>query len=171
MPTQSPLQKTVKLKSLVSKVQKVPVDQGKSRSQSRNRRRDQSHARQEEPVQRAFDGTYPSAPYHLMDGGPEDTKEFLLYLTNRFTRNYFGPEITDLGRVFEGQTAYVARWCMAMAVYFEVAWVRGVRWVFPLIPNTMTDTLPHRGAALLPASTQGVGRHPEQLGEQCLFWW
>ena len=170
-PTQSPLQKTVKLKSIMSKVQKAPVDQGKSHSQSCNRRHDQSRARQEEPVQRAFEVTYSSAPYHLMDGGKKDAKEFLLYLTNRFTRDYFGPEITDLGRVFKGQTAYMARWCMVMAVYFEVVWVQGVRWVFPLIPDAMTDTPPHRGAALPPTPTEGIGRNPEQLGERCLFWW
>ena len=54
----------------------------------------------------------------------------------------------DFGNVFEHRTAFIARYCMAMVVYFEVAWVRGERWIFPIIPLEMEKMTSRRGATL-----------------------
>ena len=45
--------------------------------------------------------------------------------------------VKDFGNVFEHRTAFITRYCMAMVVYFEVTWVRGERWIFPIIPPEM----------------------------------
>ena len=128
MPTQSPLQKTGRLQSVVTVVQKVTPEQPQ-RDESTHR--DQS----EDGViaRRRSDGTFMSAPYHLI-GSPETIAEhFVLYCTDRFSRDDFEDEVNDYGNVFGHRTAFIACYCMAMVVYFEVAWVRGERWVFPNI--------------------------------------
>ena len=78
-----------------------------------------------------------SVPYHLITAPPEQAENFLLYCTDRFNRDDFEDELTDFSNIFEHRTTFTARYCMAMAVYFEVAWVRGERWIFPLIPPQM----------------------------------
>ena len=78
-----------------------------------------------------------SVPYHLITAPPEQAEEFLLYCRDRFNRDDFEDELTDFSNVFEHRTAFTARYCMVMAVYFEVAWVRGEKWIFPLIPPQM----------------------------------
>ena len=78
-----------------------------------------------------------SAPYHLI-GSPETIAEqFVLYCTDRFSRDDFEDEVNDYGNVFGHRTAFIARYCMATVVYFEVAWVRGEKWVFLNIPPEM----------------------------------
>ena len=64
-------------------------------------------------------------------------EQFMLYCMDRFNRTDFEDEVKDFGNVFEHRTAFIAHYCMAMGVYFEVAWVRGERWVFPIIPLEM----------------------------------
>ena len=43
---------------------------------------------------------------------------------NRFTRDYYAAELNDVAMAFGTQTTYIARFCMAAALYFEVAWTR-----------------------------------------------
>ena len=62
-----------------------------------------------------------SAPYHLIGAPAVITEQFVLYCTDRFNRDDFEDEVKDFGNVFEHQTAFIACYCMAMAVYFEVA--------------------------------------------------
>ena len=57
----------------------------------------------------------------------------MLYCTDRFGQEEFKDEVEDFGNVFGHRTAFVMCFCMVTAVYFEVAWVRGYRWVFPNI--------------------------------------
>ena len=64
-------------------------------------------------------------------------EQFVLYCTDRFNRDDFEDEVKDFGHVFEHRTAFIVRYCMAMVVYFEVAWVHGERWIFPIIPPEM----------------------------------
>ena len=82
-----------------------------------------------------------SAPYHLIAAPLQQAEEFLLYCTDRFNRDDFEDELTDFGNVFERRTTFIAHCCMAMAVYFEVAWVRGEKWIFPLIPPQMEEMM------------------------------
>ena len=131
-PTQSPLQKTGRLQSVVTVVQKVTPEQPqRDKSTHRDRSEDGVIAR------RCPDRTFMSAPYHLITAPMEQAKEFLLYCTDRFNRDDFEDELMDFGNVFKHRTTFTARYCMAMAVYFEVAWVRGEKWIFPLIPPQM----------------------------------
>ena len=87
-------------------------------------------------------------PYHLI-GSPEViTEQFVLYCTDRFSQDDFEDEVNDFGNVFGHRTAFIMRYCMATAVYFEVAWVRGYRWIFPNIPPEMEKMTLRRGATL-----------------------
>ena len=128
-PTQSPLQKTGRLQSVVTVVQKKATLEQPQRDKSTHR--DQSEG--DVIARRCPDGTFMSAPYHLITAPPEQAEEFLLYCRDRFNRDNFEDELTDFGNVFEHRTAFITCYCMAMAVYFEVAWVRGKKWIFPLI--------------------------------------
>ena len=143
-PTQSPLQKTGRLQSVVTVVQKKVTLEQPQRDKSTHR--DQS----EDGIiaRRHPDGMFMLAPYHLITAPLEQAEEFLLYCTDRFNRDDFEDELTDFGNVFEHRTAFTARYCMAMAVYFEVAWVHGEKWIFPLIPLQMEKMTSQRGATL-----------------------
>ena len=72
-------------------------------------------------------GTFMSAPYHLIGAPAVIAEQFMLYCMDRFNRDDFEDEVKDFGNVFEHQTAFIMCYCMAMVVYFEVAWVRGER--------------------------------------------
>ena len=124
-PTQSPLQKTGRLQSVVSVVQK---EQPK-----RDRSTQRDPCDDDVPVHRHADGTFETAPYHLCRSPEVIAEQFVLYCTDRFSREEFQGEVEDFGNVFGHQTAFVARYCMATAVYFEVTWVHGYRWIFPNI--------------------------------------
>ena len=85
--------------------------------------------------------------YHLC-GSPKDKAEaFMLYITDKFGRREFQDEVEDFGNVFGHRTTFVARFCMATVVYFEIAWVRGYWWVFPNIPPEMERMTSWQGAA------------------------
>ena len=94
-PTQSPLQKTGQLQSVVTVAQKVTPEQPQ---RDKSTHRDQS----EDGViaQRRFNGTFMTAPYHLI-GSPETIAEqFVLYCTDRFSRDDFEDKVNDYGNVF-----------------------------------------------------------------------
>ena len=116
-------------------------------------------------------GTFMSAPYHLITAPPEQAEEFLLYCTDRFNRDDFEDELTDFGNVFEHRTAFPARYCMAMAVYFEVTWVCGEKWIFPLIPPQMEKMMSQRGATLPTPPADSQKRQGEDIAARCLKWW
>ena len=98
-PTQSPLQKSGRLQSVVSVVKKeARQDRGASRDPVNDI-----------PVRWHNDRTFESAPYHLC-GSPEDKAEaFVLYITDKFGRGEFQDEVEDFGNVFGHRTAFVAR--------------------------------------------------------------
>ena len=166
-PTQSPLQKTGWLQSVVTVVQnKVTSAQPqRDRSTHRDWSEDGVIARQHP------DGTFMSAPYHLIAAPPEQAEEFLLYCTDRFNRDDFEDKLMDFGNVFERRTTFIARCCMAMVVYFEVAWVRGEKWIFPLIPPQMEKTTSRRGATLPTPPAVLRKCQGEGIVARCLKWW
>ena len=88
-----------------------------------------------------------TAPYHLIGirevAGEEDKeseKDLILYFMNRFSWDHYGPELSDFGNAFSGNTVYTTRFCMVAALFFEVAWARDERWIFPVIPDKLTKT-------------------------------
>ena len=167
IPTQSPLQKTGRLQSVVTVVQKKVTLEQPQRDRSTHRDRSEDDV----IAQRRPDGMFMSAPYHLITAPPEQAEEFLLYCTDRFNRDDFEDELTDFGNVFEHRTAFIARYCMAMAVYFEVVWVRGEKWIFPLIPSQMEKMTSRRGATLPTPPGGSQRRQGEDIAARCLEWW
>ena len=157
-PTQSPLQKSGCLQSVVFIVKKeAPQDRGASRDPV-----------DDIPIRWQDDRTFESAPYHLC-GSPEDKAEaFVLYITNKFGQREFQDEVEDFGNVFGHRTAFVACFCMATAVYFEIAWVRGYRWVFPNIPPEMERMTSRRGAPLPASPKKSTKCNGVDLSERCL---
>ena len=112
-----------------------------------------------------------SAPYHLI-GSPETiAKHFILYCTDRFSRDDFEDEVNDYGNVFGHQTAFIVRYCMATAVYFEVAWVRGEKWVFPNILPEMEKMMSRRGVTLPASPKESVKRTGSDVAARCLKRW
>ena len=95
----------------------------------------------------------------------------MLYITDRFGREEFKDEVEDFGNVFGHRTAFVARFCMATAVYFEVAWVRGYRWVFPNIPPEMERMTSRRGVTLPASPKESTKCNGVDLSERCLRRW
>ena len=156
-PTQSPAQKAFKLKSMVTIVE--PALQPRHRSSSHHRssslhRSSSRHRPQvsDTPVWRPHRG----APYHLIgvckvEGkrDQESEKHLLLYIMDCFTWEHYSPELNDFGNAFGSKTLFVTRFCMAAALYFEVAWARGEKWIFPLIPDLLTES-PMRCEGKLP---------------------
>ena len=166
-PTQSPLQKTGRLQSVVTMVQKKVTLELPQRDKSTHRDRSEDDV----IAQRRPDGTFMSAPYHLITAPLEQAEEFLLYCTDRFNRDDFEDELTDFGNVFEHRTAFTAFYCMAMAVYFEVAWVRGEKWIFPLVPPQMEKMMSRRGATLPTPPANSQKCRGEDIAARCLKWW
>ena len=110
-------------------------------------------------------------PYHLI-GSPETiAKQFVLYCMDRFSRDDFEDEVNDFGNVFGHRTAFIARYCMATAVYFEVAWVRGERWIFPNIPPEMEKMMSRRGATLPASPKESVKCTGIDVSARCLKRW
>ena len=161
MPTQSPLQKSGCLQSMVSVVKKeAPQDRGASRDPV-----------DDTPTCWHDDRTFESVPYHLC-GSPEDKAEpFMLYITDKFGRGEFQDEVEDFGNVFGHRTAFVTRFCMATVVYFEIAWVRGYRWVFPNIPPEMESLTSRQGVPLPASPKESTKRNGVDLLERCLRRW
>ena len=162
-PTQSPLQKTGQLQSVVSVVQKERPKRDKSTQRDRS----------EDGIttDRRSNGTFMTVPYHLIGAPAEITEQFVLYCTDRFNRDDFEDELKYCGNIFEHRTAFIARYCMVMVVYFEVAWVCGERWIFPIIPPEMEKMTSRRGATL-PASPKESLKCPgDNIAVRCLKWW
>ena len=166
-PTQSPLQKTGRLQSVVTVIQKKATLEQPQRDKSTHRDR----SKDDVIAQQRPDGTFMSAPYHLITAPLEQAEEFLLYCTDRFNRDDFEDEMTDFGNVFEHRTAFIARYCMAMVVYFEVAWVHGEKWIFPLIPSQMEKMTSWQGATLPTPPGSSRKRQGEDIAARCLEWW
>ena len=140
-PMQSPAQKNFKVKSMVTLVE--PASQPRCRSHSRRRGRASEmpawcpHCR---------------VPYHLIGirevmgrEGQDSEKALLLYIMDWFTWEYYSPELNDFRNAFGSKTVFITRSCMAAALYFEVAWASGEKWIFPLIPDLMSRTPLRRG--------------------------
>ena len=107
-PTQLPLQKTGRLQSVVSMVQKEQPKRDRSTQQDR--------CNDDVPAHRHADGTFETASYHLI-GSPETIAEqFVLYCMDRFSRDDFEDEVNDFGNVFGHRTAFIVCYCMVTAV-------------------------------------------------------
>ena len=163
-PTQSPLQKTGWLQSVVSVVQKKEWPK-RDKSTQRDRSEDGVTAH------RRSDGTFMSAPYHLIGAPAVIAEQFVLYCMDRFNRDDFKDEVKDFGNVFEHRTAFIVRYCMAMVVYFEVVWVHGERWIFPIILPEMEKMMSRRGATLPASPKESLKRSGDDIAVRCLKWW
>ena len=60
---------------------------------------------------------------------------------------------------------------MVMVVYFEVTWVRGKRWIFPIIPPEMEKMMSRRGATLPVSPKVSLKRSKDDIAVRCLKWW
>ena len=60
---------------------------------------------------------------------------------------------------------------MATVVYFEVAWVRGEKWVFPNIPPEMEKMMSRQGATLPASPKKSVKCTGSDVAARCLKWW
>ena len=166
-PTQSPAQKAFKLKSTVTVVE--PASQSRHRSSSHHRPRvnDTTAWRPHRGV-----------PYHLIgvcevEGkrDQENEKHLLLYIMDRFTWEHYSPELNDFGNAFGSKTVFVTRFCMAAALYFEIAWARGEKWIFPLIPDLLTEALMRREGKLPERPTCSTKRKGDNVKLRCREWW
>ena len=178
-PMQSPAQKAFKLKSTVTVVE--PASRPRHRSNSRHR--SSSHHRSSSrhrpqasdmPAWRPHRG----APYHLIgvcevEGkrDQESEKHLLLYIMDRFTWEHYSPELNDFGNAFGSKTVFVTRFCMAVALYFEVAWARGEKWIFPLIPDLLTESPMRRGGKLPVRPTCSTKCKGDNVKLRCREWW
>ena len=165
-PTQLPAQKNFKVKSTVTLVE--PASQPRHRSHSHQGRVSETPAWC--PHRRA--------PYHLIGileamgrEGQDSEKALLLYIMDQFTWEYYSPELNDFGNAFGSKTVFITRSCMAAALYFEVAWARGEKWIFPLIPDLMSRTPLRRGGKFPEKPTSSKGRHVDDLKLWCREWW
>ena len=118
------------------------------------------------------------APYHLIgicevEGkrDQESEKHLLLYIMDRFTWEHYSPELNDFGNAFGSKTVFVTRFCMAAALYFEVAWARGEKWIFPLIPDLLTESPMRRGGKLPVRPTCSTKRKGDNVKLRCGEWW
>ena len=130
-PTQSPAQKNFKVKSTVTLVE--PASQPRRRSCSRHR-----GWVSETPAWHP----HHKAPYHLIGvrevmgwEGQDSEKALLLYIMDRFTWEYYSPELNDFGNAFGSKTVFITRSCMAAALYFEVAWAKRGEMDIPTHPR------------------------------------
>ena len=165
-PMQSPAQKNFKVKSTVTLVE--PASQPRHRSHSHRGRASETPAWR--PHRRA--------PYHLIGireamgrEGQDSEKALLLYIMDRFMWEYYSPELNDFRNAFGSKTVFITRSCMAAALYFEVAWARGEKWIFPLIPDLMSRTPLRRGGKFPEKPTSLKGSHMDDLKLRCREWW
>ena len=137
----------------------------------RDRSTQQDRCDDDAPACQRTNGTFETAPYHLI-GSPETIAEqFVLYCTDRFSRDDFEDEVNDFGNVFGHRTTFIVRYCMAMAVYFEVAWVHGERWIFPNIPPEMEKMTSRRGVTLPASPKESVKCTGVDVLAKCLKRW
>ena len=112
-----------------------------------------------------------TAPYHLIGSPGVIAEQFVLYCMDRFSRDNFQDEVEDFSNVFGHQTAFIARYCMVTVVYFEVAWIRGKRWIFPNIPPEMEKMTSRRGATLPALPKESVKCTGDDVVVRCLKRW
>ena len=112
-----------------------------------------------------------TAPYHLIGSPRVIAEQFVLYCTDRFGQDKFEDKVNDYGNVFGHRTAFIARYCMAMVIYFEVAWVCGEKWVFPIIPPEMENMTSRRGATLPASPKESVKCTGDDVAIRCLNRW
>ena len=167
-PTQSPAQKSFKLQSTVTVPERPTKPKKRDRSRSRNTEQPKTTSWRPECT----------APYHLIgvrevagEDDKESEKDLILYFMNRFSWDHYGPELGDFGNAFGGNTVYATRFCMAAALYFEVAWARGERWIFPVIPDKLTKTSMRHEGKIPKRPTCSRGRHADELRVRCREWW
>ena len=122
-------------------------------------------------ARRRADGTFMTAPYHLIGAPGVIAEHFVLYCTDRFSRDDFVDEVDDFGGVFGHRTTFIARYCMATVVYFEVAWIHGEKWIFPNIPPEMEKMTSRRGATLPASPKESVKRTGDDVAVRCLKRW
>ena len=101
----------------------------------------------------------------------ESEKHLLLHIMDRFTWEHYSLELNDLGNAFGSKTVFMTRFCMAAALYFEVAWAKGVKWIFPLVPDLLTETLMRRGGKLPIRPTCSTKRKGDNMKLRCREWW
>ena len=112
-----------------------------------------------------------SVPYHLIGAPAVIAEQFVLYCTDRFNRDDFEDKVKDFSNMFEHRTAFIVHYCMAMVVYFKVAWVRGERWIFPIIPPEM-EKMTSRQGTTLPVSPKELLKHSkDDIAVRCLKQW
>ena len=170
---QSPAQKAFKLKSTVTVVE--PASRPRHRSNSHHRSSSRHRPQVSDmPAWRPHRGV----PYHLIgickvEGkrDQESEKHLLLYIMDRFTWEHYSPELNDFGNAFGSKTVFVTRFCMAAALYFEVAWARGEKWIFPLIPDLLTESPMRRGGKLPVRPTCSTKRKGDNVKLRCREWW
>ena len=183
-PTQSPAQKAFKLKSTVTVVEAAsrPRHRSGSRHRSSSHHRSGSRHRSSSRHRQASDTPawrpHRGAPYHLIGvcevegrGDQESEKHLLLYIMDRFTWEHYSPELNDLGNAFGSKTVFMTRFCMVAALYFEVAWAKGVKWIFPLIPDLLTESPMRRGGKLPIRPTCSTKRKGDNVKLRCQEWW
>ena len=90
---------------------------------------------------------------------------------NQFGWDYYSPELNDFGNAFGAKMVFVMRSCMVAALYFEVAWTRGEKWIFLFIPELLTQIPLRHGGTLPERPTSLRGRHAEDLRVRCREWW
>ena len=95
----------------------------------------------------------------------------LLYIMDRFTWEHYSPELNDFGNAFGSKTVFVTRFCMAAALYFEIAWARGEKWIFPLIPDLLTEAPMRHGGKLPERPTCSTKRKGDNVKLRCREWW
>ena len=98
-------------------------------------------------------------------------KHLLLYMMDRFTWEHYSPELNNLGNAFGSRTVFTTRFCMAAALYFEVAWTRGEKWIFPLIPDLLTQSPMRHGGKLPERLTCSTSRKGDNVRLRCREWW
>ena len=101
----------------------------------------------------------------------ESEKHLLLYIMDCFTWEHYSPELNDFGNAFGSKTVFVTRFCMAAALYFEVAWARGEKWIFPLIPDLLTESPMRHGGKLPIRPTCSTKRRGDNVKLRCREWW
>ena len=171
--TQSPSQKAFKLKSTVTVVE--PASRPRHRSNSRHRSSSRHRPQvSDTPVWRPHCGV----PYHLIGvcevedkRDQESEKHLLLYIMDRFTWEHYSPELSDFRNAFGSKTVFVTRFSMAAALYFEVAWARREKWIFPLIPDLLTESLMRHGGKLPVRPTCSTKRKGDNVKLRCRDWW
>ena len=67
----------------------------------RDKSMQQDQSRDGVTAHRCSDGTFMSAPYHLIGAPAVIAEQFVLYCTDRFNRDDFKDEVKDFGNVFK----------------------------------------------------------------------